>query len=761
MQEKYLYLGIRILVIIIALLLLSFSIDINERRRRNKNKPLTSIYYILFVAGFSIFTAVLEFLRSTLSFLGSPLLPLVNDILNLIFTFSASISLVSITGFHSCLNTEYVKSTRAFSGSKGLCREFQSLTYLLLILFYVYIISSIISGFYFGKKAEMVHCLKPRRQRKIDILFEDGEASGTDETSYSELSESNDGIITDDDDTEDENVILSSETFSCNGSTEEFDKHDFNSKKHNILLTYSTKNFKRRQRHSESMSSVLDSKSVLPMEKSANNSTMFNSTSNDFFKKKVKIIQKEFKKKKDKKKVIQNKNKDYQDILKTDPTFVPYIGSFFMHDRRRNRNFSLSHKMSQNYRDNYSCQRNKWKNSHRKSLQDDVWTHDAFEMHEDINIKLSNKKHDSNISNTRRGSEKILKHTSRIFNIRVKIPTSNVTRNFKKELTNHFNPLFHRFLLREDKPVKIKFPNKLLKIVYPAPERSFKFVPRNMQAHSSFNNMSSVEVSNASSFMISRTNSETSAHNPILNKSSFNNQPELHSYLKLKDFSTLHSHSKNTINNSLNFHTHNKHSSLTFDTYKAEPTKVLNFDSRVFPQLSSSIENTLKLTNKINTQQVFNENGSEICLSNSAIYPVPFQSDYQTSQQPLLYYFSTHLGHSYFTSYYNIPSQYNTPVSSLPSIPASSSNISSITQDNNAMIYYYDPMQYYYSYSAISAASNYVPNRSESVHFNHVSTKFPINSTVSHNSHRNNSSNEQGICYYPQGYTYYTNEVTM
>ncbi|KTW29450.1 uncharacterized protein T551_02066 [Pneumocystis jirovecii RU7] len=152
MAEKYVYLGIRILVIIIALLLLSFSIDINERRRRNKYKPLTSVYYILFVAGFAIFTAVLQFLKGALAFLDTPLLPLINDILNLIFTFSASIILVYITGFHSCLNTEYVKKTGVFLGSKGLCREFQSITYLLLILFYVYIISSIISGFYFGKK---------------------------------------------------------------------------------------------------------------------------------------------------------------------------------------------------------------------------------------------------------------------------------------------------------------------------------------------------------------------------------------------------------------------------------------------------------------------------------------------------------------------------------------------------------------------------------------------------------------------------------
>ncbi|KTW29451.1 uncharacterized protein T551_02067 [Pneumocystis jirovecii RU7] len=607
----------------------------------------------------------------------------------------------------------------------------------------------------------MVHCLKPRRQREIDILYEDGETSGTDETSYSELSKSNDGIITDDDDTEDENAIISPETLSCNESSEKNDKHDSSSQKQDILLTYGIKSFRRRQKYFRNMSPVLNQKSLLPTKKNVNNSTMFNTS--DIFEKKVKTIQKEFRKKKNKKeKVIQSESKNYQKPNKADPTFVPYIGSFFMHDKRHSYNSFISHKKPQYFGNSYSRQRSKWKNSHTKSLQDDVWTHDAFEINDEISIE-PNKQYNSSTSNTKKDPKNISKHRSRIFNIRVKISSSNDTKSFQKELTNHFNPLFHRLFLREDKPVKIKFPNSSLKIAYPAPEHSFKFVPKIMQVPNSFNNSDSIEVPKESLFTIQHTNSEMSVQNPTLNNFSSDNQSELDSYLQLKNFPILHGQSKNVTSSSLDFHTHNDHPSLVSDMYKHQPVKGLNVDLSLF-SLQPSVGDTLKLTNddKTNTQQVSNENASEIYLPNSAVYSVPFHSDYRTSQQPLFYYFSTHSGHSYLVSYYNAPSQYNTSISStLPSISTSSSNTPSMTQDNNAMIYYYDPMQYYYSYSTISTPPNYIPSRSESIRSNHISTKFPVNSITSYNSHRNNSGDEQGMCYYPQGYIYYTNEVIM
>ncbi|KAG4300622.1 hypothetical protein PCANB_003104 [Pneumocystis canis] len=152
MTEKYIYIVMRLFAIIVGLLLLSLSIDINQRRQHKNLKTLSSIYYVLFVGVFAIVTSILEFSKVFISFLHTPFLPLILDVLNLIFTFSASITLVYITGLHSCANYDYVRSIKVFLVSKGMCREFQSLTYLSLILFYMYVISSIISGFYFGKK---------------------------------------------------------------------------------------------------------------------------------------------------------------------------------------------------------------------------------------------------------------------------------------------------------------------------------------------------------------------------------------------------------------------------------------------------------------------------------------------------------------------------------------------------------------------------------------------------------------------------------
>ncbi|KAG4304426.1 hypothetical protein PORY_002136 [Pneumocystis oryctolagi] len=144
MAEKYIYMVTRVATIIICLLLLSFSININQQRLHKNLKQLAAMNYILFVSVFSIVTSALEFLKELVSFLNAPLLPLISDILNLIFSFVARL--------HSCSNSDYVKSVEVFLSAKGTCRKFQSLTYLSLILFYIYVISSIVSGFYFGKK---------------------------------------------------------------------------------------------------------------------------------------------------------------------------------------------------------------------------------------------------------------------------------------------------------------------------------------------------------------------------------------------------------------------------------------------------------------------------------------------------------------------------------------------------------------------------------------------------------------------------------
>ncbi|EMR09670.1 hypothetical protein PNEG_01860 [Pneumocystis murina B123] len=151
MAEKYIYIVIRILAIVIGLLILSLSVDINQQRRYKNQVQLPDMNFTLFTGLFSIITTVFEFVKASVSSFNRPIITLINDILNLIFTFSASIILSHITGFHSCANVDYVKNTPVFLKSKGICREFHALTFLSLILFFLYIILSIISAFFYGK----------------------------------------------------------------------------------------------------------------------------------------------------------------------------------------------------------------------------------------------------------------------------------------------------------------------------------------------------------------------------------------------------------------------------------------------------------------------------------------------------------------------------------------------------------------------------------------------------------------------------------
>ncbi|KTW28175.1 hypothetical protein T552_02034 [Pneumocystis carinii B80] len=151
MEEKYIYIVIRILAIIVGLLILSLSIDINQQRRYKNHVQLTEMNFTLFTGLFSIITVVFEFIKSSVHVLNRPIITFINDILNLIFTFSASVILARITGFHSCTNDSYVRGTPVFMGSKGFCREFHALAFLSLILFFLYIILSIISALVYGK----------------------------------------------------------------------------------------------------------------------------------------------------------------------------------------------------------------------------------------------------------------------------------------------------------------------------------------------------------------------------------------------------------------------------------------------------------------------------------------------------------------------------------------------------------------------------------------------------------------------------------
>ncbi|QSL67074.1 hypothetical protein MERGE_001461 [Pneumocystis wakefieldiae] len=107
MAEKYIYIIIRILAIVVGLLILSLSIDINQQRRYKNHVQLREMNFTLFTGLFSIITVVFEFIKASVPALNHPVITLINDILNLIFTFSASIILSHITGFGSCSNTAY------------------------------------------------------------------------------------------------------------------------------------------------------------------------------------------------------------------------------------------------------------------------------------------------------------------------------------------------------------------------------------------------------------------------------------------------------------------------------------------------------------------------------------------------------------------------------------------------------------------------------------------------------------------------------
>lgn len=149
---KYLYLVKCLLAIICGTIIISLSVSINQRRRMKHYSQLGSMHYTLFAGIFSLLTAIFEIVKKNVQFLDSKIIIiLVNDILNLIFTFVSCVILSYMTGYHSCSNKEYVQSTGIYTSSITMCREFQALGFISLILFFLYIISSIISGFLFGK----------------------------------------------------------------------------------------------------------------------------------------------------------------------------------------------------------------------------------------------------------------------------------------------------------------------------------------------------------------------------------------------------------------------------------------------------------------------------------------------------------------------------------------------------------------------------------------------------------------------------------
>ncbi|EMR09671.1 hypothetical protein PNEG_01861 [Pneumocystis murina B123] len=81
--------------------------------------------------------------------------------------------------------------------------------------------------------------------------------------------------------------------------------------------------------------------------------------------------------------------------------------------------------------------------SQTKSLQDNIWTYDTFDINKGIVIQFNNKRQNFDVSSTDKNLEKIKK--SKVFSVQVKIPFSDCIKDFEKELINYCKPYFHRF----------------------------------------------------------------------------------------------------------------------------------------------------------------------------------------------------------------------------------------------------------------------------------------------------------------------------
>ncbi|KAK3678877.1 hypothetical protein LTR78_001330 [Recurvomyces mirabilis] len=125
--------------------LLIMALTGNMIHENSGNTPV--INYDLFVSIFAMLT-LLYLIPATLkeSFQVHPLLPLILDILNVIFWFCAAVATAAELGAHSCSNHDYLVSNRITLGSKKRCQEAGASTTFLFFGFASFLVSTVLSG---------------------------------------------------------------------------------------------------------------------------------------------------------------------------------------------------------------------------------------------------------------------------------------------------------------------------------------------------------------------------------------------------------------------------------------------------------------------------------------------------------------------------------------------------------------------------------------------------------------------------------------
>ncbi|KAK5108674.1 hypothetical protein LTR62_008079 [Meristemomyces frigidus] len=130
-----------------ALLVLAISGNMVAINSHNTNV----INYDLFVAIFamlSLFYLIPATLKDT--FMIHPILPLVLDVLNVIFWFCAAVATAAELGAHSCSNGDYLDSNKITQGSHKLCQEGGATTAFLFFGFASFAVSLVFSGLGMG-----------------------------------------------------------------------------------------------------------------------------------------------------------------------------------------------------------------------------------------------------------------------------------------------------------------------------------------------------------------------------------------------------------------------------------------------------------------------------------------------------------------------------------------------------------------------------------------------------------------------------------
>ncbi|CDR41256.1 CYFA0S06e04984g1_1 [Cyberlindnera fabianii] len=118
------------------------------------------VNFAIFTAVFGIvFSSIYGLLANFIEFLAWPLILLILDVLNLIFTFASAVALAVGIRVHSCTNQSYLDHNSITQGSTDRCRKAQASTAFLFFAFFTFLFSgflstySLLRGGAFGSKS--------------------------------------------------------------------------------------------------------------------------------------------------------------------------------------------------------------------------------------------------------------------------------------------------------------------------------------------------------------------------------------------------------------------------------------------------------------------------------------------------------------------------------------------------------------------------------------------------------------------------------